>query len=66
MDGAQERLEVFLFDFDQDLYGQTLSIAFEGFLRPEQKFEDFAALKAQIEADAEAAREMLSATAGPA
>lgn len=66
VDGTQERLEVFLFDFDQDLYGQTLSIAFEGFLRAEQKFEDFAALKAQIEADAEAAREMLSATAGPA
>lgn len=66
VDGTQERLEVFLFDFDQDLYGQTIAVAFEGFLRPEQKFEDFAALKAQIEADAKAARDMLSATAGPA
>ncbi|WP_300531637.1 bifunctional riboflavin kinase/FAD synthetase [Maricaulis sp.] len=66
VDGSEERLEVHLFDFDGDIYGQTITIAFEAFLREERKFADFAALKLQIEADADAARQMLSATAGPA
>ncbi len=37
-DGAP-LLEVFLFDFDGDLYGQTIDVAFIGWIRHEQKFE---------------------------
>ena len=36
-DGAP-LLEVFLFDFDGDLYGQTIDVAFIGWIRQEQKF----------------------------
>ena len=37
-DGAP-LLEVFLFDFDGDLYGQTIDVAFIGWMRHEQKFD---------------------------
>ena len=36
-DGAP-LLEVFLFDFDGDLYGRTIDVAFIGWIRHEQKF----------------------------
>lgn len=54
------RLEVHLFDFDGDLYGRRLRVSFAHFLRAEQKFADFAALKAQIARDADAARKLLA------
>ncbi len=49
-------LEVHLFDFTGDLYGEDLEVSFARFLRPEQKFSGLDALKAQIARDAEAAR----------
>lgn len=59
--GAPEPLlEAHLFDYAGDLYGQTLEVALHAFLRPEQKFESFDALKAQILTDAEAARKALA------
>ncbi len=60
--GTQSRLEAHLFDFAGDLYGQDLTISLHHFLRAEQKFPDFQALKAQILLDADAAR---MALAGP-
>ena len=59
VDGTEERLEVWLFDFAEDLYGQTLDTDLVAFLRPEQKFAGLDALKAQIAADAKAARSLL-------
>ncbi|MBX3477788.1 MAG: bifunctional riboflavin kinase/FAD synthetase [Brevundimonas sp.] len=53
-------LEVWLFDFDGDLYGQTIETQLIAFLRPEMTFDGLEALKAQIEADAERARQVLS------
>ena len=50
-------LEVHLFDFDHDLYGQDIEISFAKFLRPEQKFPDLDALRAQISADSTKARD---------
>ena len=38
-DNGAPLLEVFLFDFDGDLYGQTLDVAFIGFIREESKFD---------------------------
>jgi riboflavin kinase/FMN adenylyltransferase len=49
-------LEVHLFDFDSDLYGEDLEVTFRQFLRPEQKFANLEALRAQIARDAKAAR----------
>ncbi|MBA3048629.1 riboflavin biosynthesis protein RibF, partial [Brevundimonas sp.] len=53
-------LEVWLFDFDEDLYGRTVETELVAFLRGEMDFESLVALKVQIEADATAARAALS------
>ncbi len=58
---AQPLLEAHLFDFEGDLYGQSLEVALIAFLRSEQKFESFEALTRQIAEDAAAARRLLSA-----
>ncbi len=53
-------LEVWLFDFDEDLYGRTVETDLVAFLRGEMNFESLVALKVQIDADAAAARAALS------
>lgn len=55
----QPLLEVWLFDFDESLYGQTVETDLVAFLRGEMKFDGLDALKVQIEADAAAARAVL-------
>ena len=55
-DGTLANLEVHLFDFDGDLYGERLSVEFMTKLRDENKFESLDALKAAIAADQQAAR----------
>ncbi|HYC16367.1 MAG TPA: bifunctional riboflavin kinase/FAD synthetase [Pseudolabrys sp.] len=57
-DGAP-LLEVFLFDFDGDLYGQAIDVAFIGWIRHEQKFESIETLKRHMAADAVHARDTL-------
>jgi riboflavin kinase / FMN adenylyltransferase len=57
--GTDLRLEVHIFDFAADLYGQHLRVALIEHLRPEQKFSGIDALKAQIAADAAQARALL-------
>ncbi|GAA0867722.1 bifunctional riboflavin kinase/FAD synthetase [Brevundimonas basaltis] len=52
-------LEVWLFDFDGDLYGQTVETDLIAFLRGERTFDGLDALKVQIDADADAARAAL-------
>jgi len=52
-------LEVFLFDFDDDLYGQAVDVAFVGWIRHEQKFESIETLKRHMVADAAQARDAL-------
>ena len=49
-------LEVHLFDYDGDLYGQRLNVMLLDFIRPEQAFEGIEALKEQIDRDAAVAR----------
>ncbi|MCS2610833.1 bifunctional riboflavin kinase/FAD synthetase [Halomonas dongshanensis] len=56
-------LEVHLFDFDGDLYGQRLRVFPCARLRGEKKFADFDALKAQIHHDQAQARRYLAAGA---
>lgn len=53
---ARPRLEVHVFDVDQDLYGARLRVHLVRHLRPEQRFAGLDALKAQIARDAEDAR----------
>ena len=59
-DPPKELLEVHLFDFADDLYGQEIEVALHHYLRPEAAFDGLEALKAQIAADAEAARAALA------
>jgi hypothetical protein len=55
------RLEVWLFDFDEDLYGQVIETDLIAFLRPEAKFASLEEMTAQIDDDASMARRILSA-----
>jgi riboflavin kinase / FMN adenylyltransferase len=53
-------LEVYLFDFEGDLYGQTLTVYFESFIRSQKKFSGLDELKAQLELDKGVARASLT------
>lgn len=53
-------LEVHIFDFEGDIYGQPIVVSFISFLRPEMKFPGLDALKAQIARDSDAARRILT------
>ena len=59
-DPPRELLEAALFDFDGDLYGRTIEVALHHYLRPEAKFDSVETLKAQMDADAGRARELLA------
>jgi riboflavin kinase/FMN adenylyltransferase len=59
--GAGRALEVHLFDFQGDLYGHTIRVGFVQRIRPEQKFPDVNALRAQIALDCQTARGTLDA-----
>ncbi len=52
-------LEVHLFDFEGDLYGQRMAVEFVAKLRDEQKFDGLEPLKAQMALDSSMAREVL-------
>ena len=52
--------EAHLFDSDYDLYGQRLLVRLKAFLRSEKRFAGIDELLAQIAADAEHARYILS------
>ena len=56
----KELLEPHFFDFDGDLYGQEIEVAFHHFLRPEAKFGGLGALVAQMNADCARARQLLA------
>jgi riboflavin kinase/FMN adenylyltransferase len=59
--GGERLLELHLFDFDQQIYGEDLEVRFRAFLRPERKFAGLEELRAQIAQDARSARELLGA-----
>lgn len=44
-------LEAHLFDFNGELYGQTITVTTTDFKRPEKKFESVAELRSQVEHD---------------
>lgn len=59
-DGLKPSVECHLWDFDQDLYGETLRLHLVDYLRSEQKFQDLSALKDQIKQDEASARARIS------
>jgi riboflavin kinase/FMN adenylyltransferase len=58
---VETRLEVWLFDFDEDLYGQVIETQLITFLRPEEKFASIDEMVLQIRRDETAARGILGA-----
>ncbi len=59
-DGVGVLLEVYLLDFNGDLYGKELEVAFVKYLRPEEKFLDIESLKKQMAIDCKKSNELLS------
>jgi riboflavin kinase/FMN adenylyltransferase len=59
-DAGYALLEVFLFDFTGDIYGQIIEVAFIGWIRPELKFDSLAALVEQMKDDSAKARTALA------
>jgi riboflavin kinase / FMN adenylyltransferase len=51
VDGKEPLLEVHIFDFAGDIYGQLLTVEFKYKIRDERTFESLDALKAQIDGD---------------
>jgi riboflavin kinase/FMN adenylyltransferase len=60
-DNGAPLLEIFLFDFNGDLYGEALDVAFIGFIREELKFDGVEALVRQMDDDSARARARLAA-----
>lgn len=60
VDGTRSLLEVHLFDFVGDIYGRHVAVEFVRKIRDEKRFDSFAELKAQIEQDAQQARNVFS------
>jgi riboflavin kinase / FMN adenylyltransferase len=54
-------LEPYFFDFNEDLYGQTIEVELHAFIRPEAKFASLDALTAQMDKDCAEAKAILSA-----
>ena len=54
--GLRQQLEVHIFDFNQDIYGQAIEVVLLEKLRSEQKFSSLAQLTEQIQKDSEQAR----------
>ncbi len=54
------RLEVWLFDFDEDIYGEVIETDLIVFLRPEEKFPSIEAMVEQVRRDEGLARAMLA------
>lgn len=60
VNGTQASIEVHLLDWSDDIYGKTMTVKLEKFLRPEEKFASLEALKTQIKADCAIARAVLT------
>jgi riboflavin kinase/FMN adenylyltransferase len=57
-ESGERTLELHLFDFDQQIYGEDIEVAFVQYLRAEQKFAGVDELQGQIRRDAELARQI--------
>lgn len=60
-DNTEYFLEVFLFDFNEDIYGRHLQVDFLHKLRDEERYEGLDALTAQIKIDVENAKQFIAA-----
>jgi riboflavin kinase/FMN adenylyltransferase len=59
-DPPRELLEAYLFDYDGDLYGQTIEVALHAYIREEKRFDGADQLVAAMREDEAAARRLLA------
>ena len=59
-EGARRLLEIHLFGFQGNIYGETLEAEFVSYIREEKKFESVDDLRAQIESDVEQVKQMFN------
>lgn len=57
---TQPPFEVHIFDFDRDIYGHTIEVALESFIRGQIKFDGLEALITQMDADSIEAKKRLA------
>ena len=60
VDGTKVLLEVYIFDFDREIYGEYLQVSFLKKLRDEVKYTTLEALKLQIQKDVDEAKDYFS------
>ena len=58
--GTMSHIEVFIFDFDESLYGENVSISLVKFIRPELKFNSEKELILQMQSDCETIESVLA------
>jgi riboflavin kinase/FMN adenylyltransferase len=58
--GGETLLEVYVFDFDANIYGAYITVRFKARLRAEETFATIEAMREQMHADVEAAKAALS------
>ncbi len=58
VDGTSRTIEVNIFDFEEDIYGDRLTIELTAYLRPELKFKNLDELMGQLAADKEKAMDV--------
>jgi riboflavin kinase/FMN adenylyltransferase len=59
VDGTKPVLEIHIFNFNEPIYGQRLTVEFKNKLRDEKKFDNIDLLKKQIFQDISQAKELL-------
>jgi riboflavin kinase/FMN adenylyltransferase len=55
VDGSKRSIEVNIFNFEKEIYGEELKVSFEKLLRADSKFKDLEELKAQLHIDKDSA-----------
>jgi len=60
-DEVARSVEAHILDFESDIYGRPIEVAFWQYLRPEHKYETLESLQAAIAADVDRVREVLAA-----
>jgi len=59
VDGSKRSIEVNIFNFEGEIYGEELKVSFKKLLRADSKFKDLEELKAQLHKDKESALQAL-------
>lgn len=60
VDGKEPLLEIFVLDYDGDLYGRRLDVSFTAFIRDEERYDSLDALVTQMDTDIADVRVRLS------